>query len=410
MEIKALGAVGEVGRSAYLIKSREGNLLLDYGIKLQGQELPQYPRNPYELVNTIDLCLVSHGHLDHIGYLPWLYRKHRFIWYTTPPTLDIAKVLWKDSIKLAKLKGIEDHFHYKAMEKAEKNWYPALYGSRLQYGDYDFMFHNASHILGSSSISVNIEGQRVVYSGDVGYRSLLEKELEHPGKADKLLIETTYADKEHPPIEKEVDKLMELIYDSLDNGGHALLPAFAIGRTQELLHAIYKRDKSLPIYVDGMGREITRIYLKYGVYLRDFDVFEDAVRGSTLVESPRQRKEALSKPSVIITTAGMMDGGPVLYYIDSLLPNSKIILNGYQAEGSNGRMLEDKGKIMIDGKAVKIRHEVHHLDFSAHIGRSQILDYIKKADPEELYLVHSEKEKAEKFSQELREEGYNVVM
>ncbi len=408
MRVLPLGGAKEVGRSAFLIQSKEGCLLIDYGVKLFGKALPQYPEDPFNYVRKLDLALISHAHLDHIGHVPNLFRKRHFPWYTTPPTLDIGEVLWKDSIKLAKLKGIKDHFGQRAVEKAKQYWFPALYHSAIRHGNYSFRFYDAGHILGSAGITVKLEDRYVHYSGDIGYRSMLHPPFEKPEHVDVLFTEATYADKDHPPIKGLIDELMELIYEGLENNAHVLIPAFAVGRTQELIKMICDRDKDIPIFVDGMGKEITRIYLKYASYVKDFEAFEKDVASVTIVDNARKRKRAMRNSSVIITTAGMMDGGPVLSYVQNLLPQSKIILTGYQVKGSNGRRLLEESMLDIDGKLLKVDHEVHYLDFSAHVGRSQLIDEVKSENPERVFIEHVDAEKTAAFKQTLEEEGFKA--
>ncbi len=410
MKILPLGGAEEVGRSAFVIEAEEGRVLIDYGVKLEGGALPRYPDSPYKYINKLDLILISHGHLDHIGYVPYIYRKHKVPWYSTPPTLDIGEILWKDSIKLAKLKGVTDHYSQKAVERAKEYWYPGLYHNQIKHNNISFRFWDAGHIIGSAGITLNLEGKRVHYTGDIGYRSVLHPPYEHPGEVNYLFTEATYADKDHPPIDNLINELMELIYEALDNGGHALIPAFAVGRTQELIKIIRERDKHIPIFVDGMGKTVTRVYLKYGSYVKDFEHFEQDIMSVNIVDNIRVRKRALRDPAVIITTAGMLDGGPVLYYLPNLKPNSKIILTGYQVEGSNGRRLLDEGRVEIDGQSFKIDHEVHHLDFSAHVGRKQLIDFANRANPERIFLEHVDKEKVYAFKEDLENMGFNVTV
>jgi putative mRNA 3-end processing factor len=409
MRIIPLGGAGEVGRSSFLIKAKQGNVLLDHGVKLHGLEKPQYPFNPFSYVKNIDLILISHGHLDHIGYLPDIYRENRKIpWYSTPPTYDIGDVLWKDSIKLAKLKGLTDHYSKKAVEKTKINWHPALFNSLIRHGLFKFRFYDAGHILGSAAISLELEGKRIVYTGDLGYRSLIQKPYENFGECDIIIIEGTYADKDHPPIEKSEKMLIELIKETIENKGQVLLPAFAVGRTQELIMAIYKNNLSYPVYLDGMGKDITRIYLKYPSYIENFERFNEYCSNIYFVESARDRKKALNEPSIIITTAGMLDGGPVLNYILGINENSKIILTGFQVNGSNGYKLLNEGKVNIEGQEIKIKNEVHYLDMSAHVGKTQIKDAINMSNASHILLCHSELEKSEMFKKELEELGFKV--
>jgi putative mRNA 3-end processing factor len=406
MKIIPLGGGGEVGRSAILVISKEGNVLFDYGVKLQGLEKPMYPHNPFSVVDKIDLILISHGHLDHVGYLPSLYKENlKTPWYATPATFDIADILWKDSIKLAKIKGIEEHFTNKNVDKAKLQWHPALLRSYMRHGMFKFAFYDAGHILGSASIAIYLEGKRVVYTGDLGYRSLLHDPFENFGKCDILIIEGTYATVDHPSIEESKKMLLEKVKETIDNKGNVLLPAFAVGRSQELIKVLFDYDKNLPIYLDGMSKDVTRVYLKYPSYIKDFETFSSYCDKVYFVETIKDRKKALKEPSIIITTAGMMDGGPALHYALSLNEKSSIILTGFQIPGSNGYKLLNEGKIIIDNQEIRINTPTYYIDMSAHIGKTQIIKAIEMANPEKVFFCHSEKDKANELINELKDKG-----
>ncbi len=407
MKITSLGAGQEVGRSAFVINIDGKNILFDYGVKIFDKtNLPQYPLS---FSQPIDLTLISHAHLDHIGHLPALYKEHRNMeWISTPPTIDIGEVLWKDAIKLAKIKRKEIPYTHKTIEKAKINWHPALYNQVIEKKGLNIQFYDAGHILGSASISVESGNTRIIYSGDYkGSPTELHTGLEHPGEADVLLTEATYWDKEHPKRKDAEMKLIESIKEIHDNGGIALIAAFALGRTQEIAKIVTKYT-NYPVFIDGMGKEITKIYLKYPGYLKDFIDFKNNVEKAHIIMSNKDRKRALNTDNaVIITTAGMLEGGPILYYVQNTRPNSGIILTGYQVEGSNGRLLLDEGKLRIDEHTLNIDMPVYHIDFSAHAGRSELLYYVKKANPEHVIVEHVDG--GNEFVNELKNLGFNAI-
>lgn len=198
--------------------------------------------------------------------------------------------------------------------------------------------------------------------------------------------------------------------ETLERGGHAIIASFAVGRTQELISIIRRRLKDVPVYVDGMGRAITKIYLKYPGFVRNYSSFARDVKSVHMIQHARERKKALKEPSIIITTAGMLDGGPVLWYIMNAKPESKIILTGYQAEGTNGRRLLEKKEIVVDGYPLSVDMDVVHVDLSAHAGKSEVIEYMKAANPEVVYLVHMEEEGYEPFKRYVEEElGFKVA-
>jgi putative mRNA 3-end processing factor len=291
------------------------------------------------------------------------------------------------------------------------HWHPILYNQEVYNQGIKFSFHDAGHILGSSTIRMDFGEKKVIYSGDYkGSATALHEPLKHPGEADVVITEGTYSLKDHQPRREAEQMLMDHIHETLDNGGNVLIPAFAIGRTQEMITIIKRYDKNIPVYVDGMGKQITKIYDKYPNYLRDFESFASAVDQCKIVENGRMRKKASNQGNVIVSTAGMMEGGPALQYLSQMPPNSKVILTGYQVEGTNGRYLLDDGKIKNDMGTgfLNVDIEVEYLDFSAHAGKSELVDFVKRANPQKVVVVHSDH--AKEFAQSLKdEEGMDAV-
>jgi len=409
-----LGGYKEVGKSAFVFEHKGIKILLDYGIKLVPSEtgdgqVPVFP----PLINTpLDLAVISHAHLDHIGYVPALFKGGRKVrWVGTPPTLDIGEVLWKDTIKIAKMKAEELPFREKHILKAFEHWEPIIYRQRISIGDVGISFYDAGHILGSAMVKLKVRKKTILYTGDFkGEDTILHHKAHVPDPVDVYITEATYWYKDHPPRHKAERMLIEEIRETLERGGNAIIASFAVGRTQELIAMVRRNLKDVPIFVDGMGRAITKIYLKYPGFVRNYSSFSRDVKSVHMIERARERKKALKEPSVIITTAGMLDGGPVLWYIMNAKPESKIILTGYQAEGTNGRRLLEKGEIVVDGYPLKVEMDVTHIDLSAHAGRSEIIEYMKAANPEVVYLVHMEEKGYEPFKRYVEEElGFKVA-
>ena len=401
IKLKCLGGGNEVGRSAFVVKAKE-RILLDYGVKLHTKDrIPEYP-----LKESVDYAVISHAHLDHIGALPSLFVGNKVEWYSTPPTYEIGEIMWEDSIKLAKINKHRIPFSKYEVNKAYKSWNPLIYGVRQELGNFEIELSDASHIAGSSMVSLYIKDKKILYTGDFK----MEKTEMHDGakyeKADVLIIEGTYWDQDHPKREEIEKELIERIRLTIENGGNVLLPSFALGRTQEMIKVIRKYEKEIPVYVDGMGKRITRTYLKYPGFFRDFVGFERAVKSVRFVEKHTQREKALREPSVIISTAGMLEGGPAMYYLTRLNPNSEVIITGYCVEETNGRRLLEKGQVEIDGYELDIDLEVRQLDFSAHAGRGELLKFIEKSCAEKVIIVHSEN--SEGFVQELKQKGFDA--
>ena len=401
--VECLGASREVGRSAFLLHT-DRNILLDYGIKIFDES--GIPKFPVETPLRPDMCVLSHAHLDHSGCIPALYTDHRIRWYATPPTKDICEVLWTDSMKIM---GNGLPYRLPDFKKALRNWDPLLYKRPIRSGETAIELSDAGHISGAAMVEARYRGKSFFYTGDFKCEeTFMHKGAEKAEGVDVLMIESTYAKREHPPRKQAEEQFMESIYETLENGGNVLLPAFALGRTQELIALIRSYDREIPVFVDGMGRQITRIYLDHPKYLKDAGAFRKAVRSVRMVQSFQDRKAVLREPSVVISTAGMLNGGPMLNYMFSANSESKMIFTGYCVEGTNGWMVQQNGTIMKDGAELAIDLPVEYMDLSAHAGRSDLLDFIKTANPEKVLLVHGDM--PELFAQELEEEhGFKAL-
>jgi putative mRNA 3-end processing factor len=377
--------------------------MLDYGIKIfdpSGE-----PKFPIDDVQP-DLAVISHAHLDHSGFVPALFREKRIRWFATPPTVELCEVLWSDSMKIMgpNLPYRSNHF-----KRALKNWNPILYNQPLHTGETKITMDDAGHIAGAGIVNIDYQRKKICYTGDFK----MEETYMHKGAkpvedVDTLIIETTYALKDHPPREEVEKRLVQEMEETLDNGGTFLLPAFSLGRTQELIALIRKYNADIPVYVDGMGRKMTNIYIRNSKYIKDPDFFKNAVRSSTLVEGPYDRRRAIERPGVIITSAGMLSGGPVMSYLFNVNPESKVAFTGYCIDETNGWKLQNHGYITIDERDLEVDLPVEYLDLSAHAGRDDLLNFIKYANPEKIILVHGDE--CGNFGQELREDfGYDAI-
>lgn len=403
LSLYCLGGGKEVGRSAILLKG-DKNILLDYGIKVYDKSGKTVYPISIENIN-LDAAIITHAHLDHSGYVPYIYKNQKIRWYATAPTYDIADVLWQDTMKIQKEELPWKISHYK---KALKYWHPLSIHNTMNLGNFKFKFLDAGHIAGAVMVKIECK-KKILYSGDFKFeKTRMHKGAEKPEEVDILIIESTYADREHPNRDKLEREFIEEIWESLNEGGSVLCPTFAVGRTQEIIRVIRAYDKDIPIYLDGMAKEITRIYLKYKQYFQDYENFVKDVESVYFVENERDRKKALRENSVIISTAGMLEGGPAFYYLKHLNSYSKIIFTGYTVEGTNGWLLLNKGQIKLGNNIVDVDLPVKYLDFSAHAGRSDLLKLIKYTNPEKIICVHGDRAIAENFEKELKEKGFEA--
>jgi putative mRNA 3-end processing factor len=218
-----------------------------------------------------------------------------------------------------------------------------------------------------------------------------------PVKCKNLFIEGTYSGREHPQRKEVEKKFLEKVDEIVERGGKVVVPVFAVGRTQEVLMLL--RNSGYEVWLDGMGKTVSRIFLENPDYLRSPKGLRKAMNKTKVVHSELGRKYAL-RGDIIVATSGMMDGGPILGYVKYLKAdkNNAILLTGYQVEGSNGRMLLDKKKLNFSGVTESINCEVDHFDFSAHCGHKELVGFVHNCEPENVILYHSDDRKPLKDS------------
>jgi putative mRNA 3-end processing factor len=361
---------------------------------------------------NIDALILSHAHLDHSGYAPALYNEMLVPTFGTEPTLKLSELLLKDSLNIAKKEHMKQRFHKRQISSFVQRYTSIDYHSGCHIGNFDIGFFDAGHICGSAITLIERkkarDNKRIVYTGD--YK--LAPQYMHKGaevvKSDILITESTYAMREHPERDALVKEVIKKIRETLDNNGNVLMPVFAVGRSQEILALLYKNDLTQYAYLDGMARTATAIALRYKNFIDNADVLEKAFNESMVIRDRDDRSEALSGPSIIMTTAGMLSGGPVLDYITRLRKNSQILLTGYQVEGSNGQMLLEKGAIVLNKKSVKIDAPVSYYDMSAHAGMSELYKYVRMSGPSKVICVHGDNEAATTMAENLKEDGFDA--
>ncbi len=400
--LQCLGAGQEVGRSCFVLET-DARVMLDCGLKIYepGGKRDMFPEQHQ---GALDAMLLSHAHFDHSGFVPGLLMQERINWFGTPPTLDICSLLWPDSMKIM---GNESPYREDDIKRAERKFVPVEYEKRLQLEKTEFVFHDAGHIAGAAMIEAEWAGRRFVYSGDFKLgETKMHKGAKPIKDVDVLVMESTYHSREHPERKGLEKKLKGAMAEVLDDGGNVLFPAFAVGRTQELIAIVRSLLKDADIYVDGMGKTVSNIYTRHGDYIKDAEEFQKMAGTAVFVGGPRDRREATSAPSVIISTAGMMQGGPIFNYMLNARPGSKLFFTGYNVEGTNGRRLMEEGKINVDGNILEVDMPWEYYDFSAHAGRKDLFEFVKKANPEKLVLNHGDR--IPEFQNELQAMGYEA--
>lgn len=429
-----LGAAGCVTGSKYLVEAAGKRLLVDCGIFQGSNELKDRNWNPLPVdPQTIDYSMLTHAHLDHTGWLPVLVSGgYRGPIFANPATIELTEILLKDSAHLQ-----EEETEHAKFKKYSRHAEPrALYGPddvdpvlRLlktmpRSGGFDISpeFHVASydagHILGSSSLELTItEGSKkivVVFSGDIGRynQAILKDPTTPPSKADALICESTYGDREHPDGDP-AGFLAQIVNRVVKRGGSIVIPSFAIGRTQTFMYYLrqledQQRIPRVPVYVDSpMALSATDLYLKHR---EDHDLEYVREEGSDGKGDPlnvhefhltrsAEESKAINKvktPCIIISASGMVSGGRVLHHLAQRLPEARnaVLLAGFQAEGTRGRALQEGAKsLSLFGQVVPVCAEIVEMgQFSAHAGKSELLRWLTAlpAPPKQTYLTHGE--------------------
>ena len=408
LKMRFLGGTREIGRAAVAIKTNRTQLLLDYGIMINHE--PGFPMHvpPKE----VDALVLTHCHLDHSGAIPIFHVKEQKPVYGTPLSFGLTNLLISDLIHLT---GYYLPFEYIELRSMMRNCVHLGYREEQSLGDVHFQLLDAGHIPGSAQVLVEANGKRVLCTGDF---NTLDTRLLHGadreyGKLDALIIESTYADEAHSDrvaLEKDfVARVSEVVED----GGTVLVPAFSVGRSQEIacLFAAYHFEHS--VVMDGMARKVNRIMMNHTTYLRDPQLFMNAMHAVTWSRGWKDRRVAAKRPGVIISPAGMLKGGPAAFYVQKIGKKQRnaVFLVSYQIPGSPGRELLEKGRCVIDGKMRKVKARVGHFDFSSHCGAGELQEVVRGLEGNPVvYVMHGAEGNCERFARWVREEvGFEAV-
>ncbi len=403
MEIQFLGGASEVGRSAIFIKD-DKRILLDYGIKIN--EKTEFPMQ----AAGVDIAVLSHAHLDHSGFIPSLFFANYPVTITTEPTAQLSELLIKDSMKINRKQHMKQSYFNKQLEIFMNRYLKYEYGVPIENNGYYISLYDAGHITGSAVTLIEKikNDKRIVYTGDFKIDPQILQGSADIVESNVLIIESTYANREHPNRSELIKKFVEGIKEVLDNNGTALVPSFAVGRAQEILAILYMNKLIDYTYIDGMAKAASEIVINYPEFTRNKDILMGALKNVNWIGMHADRSEPLRKPSIIVTTAGMLNGGPALNYITRLNENSKIFLTGYQVEGTNGRRMMEGKPIKINAKKFKVSTPWEFFDFSAHAGKSDLFEYVRRSNPEKVICVHGDAENTKLFAETLKMEGFEA--
>jgi predicted metal-dependent RNase len=409
MRITFYGGAQEVGRASILLEEGRKNLMLDCGIKLG--EKTEYPLLDDDELRRIRNVTVSHAHLDHSGYLPHLYaKKAKPKIFLTKPTRDLMSVLLADYYRLHRGENEQRKlFSSKNVDDVLKDSKIKEYREPFK-NDFKTTFYPAGHIMGSAITQVESGKNRILFSGDICMRKgrVLDA-CERNLTADTLIMETTYGGKEDtiPSYKESYQRMVSIINKTLDKGGHVIIPSFAVGRAQEVLLALddYMRSGAIPptrIFIEGMIDKALKIYRHNAIYANE-DIKrrilmseDDPFKSPNFFRSrSKTKKDVLKEPSIIVTTSGMLTGGPVMFYLDAIGddPKNTMIFVGYQAKGTPGsKVLKGERKLIIRNKEIKIGMNVESVKLSGHADFNELLQFIKSVKGlKRVFLMHGEK-------------------
>jgi putative mRNA 3-end processing factor len=386
LKVGFLGGAREVGRIGITVKSEKTQVVLDYGVML-GRE-PGFPMHvsPKE----VDALILTHSHLDHSGAIPMFYIDGQRPLYTNQLNLELTQLLIKDFIHLSGYYLPFEYLELKTMMRSNKH---LDFGVEEKVGDMRFQLLNAGHTPGSAQVLIEADGKRFLFTGDFNTADskLMAGASMDYGDLDAVVMESTYANEDHTERSVLEKRFVESATEVVAKGGIVLVPAFGVGRAQEIACILAAHHFEYPVVLDGMAREASRIIMNYKEFLRDPKLIVDAMHSVDWVEGWRDRRRALRTPSVIVSPAGMLKGGPSSFYVSKIgkKANNAIFLVSYQIPGTPGKELMDKGICTIDGRVRKVKAHYAHFDFSSHCGASQLKDALRKLGGKpKLFVVH----------------------
>jgi len=403
-----LGAMNTIGCSAVLVETGTEKILLDHGTKIQ--ETP--PKFPLPIEGKPDAILLSHCHLDHSGSIPIFFAQgNSSIVYSINVTRPLVELLLLDSVKISREEGIELPFTKEDVNKTIKNILSVNYRVPFKIGKTEVTCYDAGHLPGSMMPLLNFGNKKLLYTGDLKTTDthLLKKaDLDLPN-VNVLITESTYSDREHPDRKDQEKELVRIVNDTLAVDGICLIAGFAVGRIDELLLILDHYGIDYPLYIDGMAKKAITIINQHKNLLRNPDSLDNALEKVQYVRKEKMRSKIIRNPGVILTTSGMLSGGPIIYYLKKLYDNRNcsLVLSGFQVEGTPGKTLLETGRYITNDLNLDLKMFVRKLDFSSHAGRSELFKFIRKVNPEKVFCIHGDH--TQEFASELKEKGLDAV-
>lgn len=433
MKISFHGATREVTGSCYLVEAGRSRLLIDCGM-FQGSAFAD-AKNFRDFgfdVSTIDGVAVTHGHLDHVGRIPKLIHEN-FTGkvYLTPPTKKIAQIVLEDAEQVMedelRRKDRPKLYERQDVEKVVASSVAVDYSRQVKFDGLSFRFRDAGHIFGSAFIEVEEPGgARVVFSGDLGNKNVpILRPTAQMADCDAVIMESTYGDRIHEDESTRESRLKEAVMATVKQRGVLLIPAFAVERTQQLLYELNHlvENKLIPpidIYLDSpMAIKITKVISEFPQYYSQ-EALRQVATGDDLFNFPGLRQtnsrddskaiNAAPKPKVIISGAGMMNGGRIQHHLVRYLGDRRttVLIIGYQAAGTLGRHLySGEKRVEVLDQRIDVKAKITSIGaYSAHADQHQLVDWLRqaKAPPKQVYCIHGEESAAAALATRITEE------
>jgi putative mRNA 3-end processing factor len=371
LQIGFLGGAREVGRLGISVKSAKTQVIIDYGVML-----------------------------DTEPGLPVFYINDQKPLITNKLNLELSQLLIQDFIHLSSYYLPFEYLELKTMMRSNQH---LDFNQSTMVGDMKITLVDAGHTPGSASVLIEADGKRFLYTGDFNIEEskLLAGASMDYGDLDAVVIESTYADSDHTERKELERQFVEACTAVVEVGGTVLVPSFGVGRAQEIVCVLAANHFEHPIILDGMAREASRIIMNYKMFLKDPKLFMNALHSCDWVEGWRDRRRALKNPCVIVTTSGMLKGGPSVFYLSKLGKKAinAVYLVSYQIPNTPGRELMEKGVCTLDGKVQKIKAAYRHFDFSSHCGASQLKQALTKLGGKpKVFMVHGAEGNCELFA------------
>jgi putative mRNA 3-end processing factor len=408
MKLQFLGGAQEVGRSAVLLKGGKTQVLLDYGV-LIGRE-PGFPSHvPSREVHAI---ILTHAHLDHSGTVPIFHVTTEVPVYGTQLTRQLSKILITDFIHLSRY-----YLPYEFLDlQTMMSCYVDLeYRQPTQIRGFNVELLNSGHIPGSAQVEVEWRGKHILYTSDFNPfdTQLLQGSDHNYDDIDVLIIESTYANEEHRDRENEEQRFITKVNQIAEGGGTVLIPAFSVGRAQEILCLLTANNFQYPVVVDGMAIIANDIIAQNLKFVRDPALFKKALEMASVIRGWKDRRRATKRPGVIVSPAGMLTGGNAVFYMNTVAKKAEngVFLVSYQVPDSPGRRLLESQKFIINGKTRKVKAEIDQFDFTSHAGKKGLLDTVRRVDCSgPIFVVHGAEENCRRLASAIREAlGFDAI-